>query len=80
MSSWIIGPAGQPIEVRLCVTLTFGPCDVDVVEQPEVDDVHPELGILDPPHGLDHVVLRNLHLGGSLARVPVQSTKRAQQG
>jgi hypothetical protein len=25
MSSWIIGPAGQPIEVSECVTLTFGP-------------------------------------------------------
>jgi hypothetical protein len=25
MPSWIIGPAGQPIDVRLCTTLTFGP-------------------------------------------------------
>src|SRR5919108_4213598 len=25
MSSWIIGPAGQPIDVRLCVTFTRGP-------------------------------------------------------
>ena len=25
MSSWIIGPAGQPIDVSVCVTLTFGP-------------------------------------------------------
>jgi hypothetical protein len=25
MPSWIIGPAGQPIEVRLWITFTFGP-------------------------------------------------------
>ena len=25
MSSWIIGPAGQPIEVSVWITFTFGP-------------------------------------------------------
>ena len=25
MSSWIIGPAGQPIDVRLWITLILGP-------------------------------------------------------
>ena len=32
--------------------------DLDVVEQAEVDDVHPELGVLDGPQSLDDVVLR----------------------
>ena len=46
MSSLIIGPAGQPIDETVD-HLDPGPVDLDVVEQPEVDDVHPELGILD---------------------------------
>ena len=33
--------------------LTFEPLDLDVVEQAELDDVHPELGILDEAEGLD---------------------------
>src|SRR6476619_5731449 len=51
MSSWIIGPTGQPL---------------DVVEQAEVDDVHPELGILDLAQRLDHLVLRR-HRASSVA-------------
>ena len=54
MSSWIIGPAGQPIDVRLCVTFTRGP-DLDVIEQPQLDDVHAELGILDLAQRFEHV-------------------------
>ena len=47
MSSWIIWPAGQPIEVSVWITFTFGAVDLDVVEEPELDDVHPELRVLD---------------------------------
>ena len=56
MSSSIIGPAGQPIDVSLWVTLTFA-LDLDVVQQAELDDVHPELGILHLAERLDDVVL-----------------------
>ena len=47
--------------------LDLGPVDLDVVEQPEVDDVHPELGILDRAERLDHFVLRR-HLPSLAAR------------
>ena len=57
MSSWIIGPAGQPIEVRLCDHLDVRPLDLDVVEQAELDDVHPELGILDLAQRLERLPL-----------------------
>ena len=33
--------------------------DLHVVEQSELDDVHAELGVLDDPHGLDDVLLRD---------------------
>ena len=35
--------------------------DLDVVQQAEVDDVHPELGILDLAQRFDHVVFRESH-------------------
>ena len=35
--------------------------DLDVVEQAEVDDVHPELGIFDLAQRFDHVLFRELH-------------------
>ena len=47
--------------------LDLRPVDLDVVEQPEVDDVHPELGILDGAERLDHFVLRR-HLPSLAAR------------
>ena len=34
------------------------PVDLDVVHEPELDDVHPELGILDPVQRLDDVFAR----------------------
>ena len=61
MSSWIIGPAGQPIDVSAVDHLDLRALDLDVVEQPELDDVHPELGILDLVQRLDDVVLASCH-------------------
>ena len=56
--SAIIAPAGHPIEVRLYSTFTLRPVDLDVVHEPELDDVHPELGILDTMQRLDDVFAR----------------------
>ncbi len=39
------------------VTLTFGAVDLRVVEETELDDVHPELGILDASQRLDDLFL-----------------------
>ena len=57
MPSWIIGPAGQPIDVSEWITFTFGPSISRLVEEADLDDVHAELGILDPVQRLDDVVL-----------------------
>ena len=38
--------------------LHLGPVDLDVVEEAELDDVHPELGILDGVQRLDDRFLR----------------------
>ena len=48
--------------------LDLRPLDLDVVEQPELDDVHPELGILDGVQRLDDLVLRR-H-GSSIGTAP----------
>ena len=57
MPSWIIGPAGQPIEVSEWMILTCSPVDLGVVEEAELDDVHPELRVLDAVQRLDDIVL-----------------------
>ena len=41
------GRPDKPIEVRLWVTLTFRSSTSSVVDEPEVDDIHPQLRILD---------------------------------
>ena len=65
MPSWIIGPAGQPIEVSEWMIFTFGPSICGFVEEADLDDVHAELRILHPVQRLDDVVLGD-H-GASLA-------------
>src|SRR5437667_2554604 len=39
--------------------LDLGALDLDVVEQAELDDVHPELGVLDGAQGVDDLFLRS---------------------
>jgi predicted ATPase/class 3 adenylate cyclase len=41
--------------------LYLRPVDVDVVQQPEIDDVHSELGVFDLAQRLDHVVFCQCH-------------------
>ena len=47
MSSWIIGPAGTPHRRQAVRDLDAVVVHLDVVEQPELDDVHAELRVLD---------------------------------
>ena len=57
MSSWIIWPAGQPIDVSVYVHLDVRALDLGVVEEAELDDVHPELRVLDLAQRLDDFLL-----------------------
>ena len=59
-------PDGTPHRREAVRHLHLRPLHLHVVEQPEVDDVHPELGILDLAEGLDDLVARR-HGGQSSA-------------
>jgi len=51
--------------------------DLDVVEQAEVDDVHPELGILDRAENLEHFFLRRHAASVETHTIPGCSAMRA---
>ena len=57
--SAIIAPGGAPHRGQAVEDLHLRVVDLDVVHEPELDDVHPELGILDSVQRLDDVFARD---------------------
>src|SRR5439155_8247414 len=53
--------------------LHLRPVDLDLVEQPEIDDVHAELRVLDLAQRLEHVFLRG-HAASLAARMRSRSS------